>query len=880
MNNKKSWGYLMRRAMLGCFLASAGMAFAGESIVGNVRVQALSPTLVRIEQKGPKGFEDRETLTVVDRDWAGLPLTVEKKDGKVLLKSSAFQIEVPDGAESVVGITLRNPAGDVLHTVSNEDWKADFLPAPGEMSKVWAMPDRPRLVPPPWGATEAPASSTENQETSGWDTANQAQDLYLFLPPGDHAAFRRDFLKLTGKVPMPPLHAFGLWFSRYWPYPEEESLALIDEFRAKGFPLDVLVCDTDWRVGASAGYGVNTKLFPDMKRYLAKAHEKDVRVVFNDHPESQTPGPLDKEELAYRQAGLDSLLNIGADAWWYDKNWSKHLKAPEGLTIEFWGMVVYRDMTLKNRPDRRPLILSNVDGIWGGMRLTPSHPAAHRYPIWWTGDTLAFWEDLRAGIENGVNSGIDRMMPYINEDLGGHILVPTPELFARWVQFGVFSPLPRLHSYPKTAHYPWAYGNEVETINRKYLSLRYQLLPTIYAAARRAYDSGTPLLQRCDLQWPDFPEAAGGLQYLFGDDLLVAPQCYSGLDPVPVALLRTPDGKPGLRAEYFANEQFEGTPVRTDTRPFYDWKVRPPGFPMKNVSVRWTGAFGPVEETAEYEFGLTSKDGSALWIDDVQVINKPRVLKNRQGIELTRARITLEAGKTYPIKLEFFANDGGECQLFFGPVSKTGDTAHQTRTLWLPPGRWQDAWTGERVEGPKTVTVTSDLEHIPIYAREGGMVVTTPVRKSSGVPVWDQVTVDAFVPEAGESVREIYEDDGLSNGYLKDGFSRTRLAMKTENGKTTWSADPAVGDYLPGDFKRDWTVRLHVPKGKEPGEFRVNGQSATGVKVLKPADTRAFPFTGPGAAPGMKSGDVVEFTVPDHPADQPLTIDLTTAATD
>ncbi|MFA7369781.1 MAG: TIM-barrel domain-containing protein, partial [Kiritimatiellales bacterium] len=489
-------------------------------------------------------------------------------------------------------------------------------------------------------------------------------------------------------------------------------------------------------------------------------------------------------------------------------------------------------------------------------------------------DTLAFWEELRAGIENGVNSGIDRMMPYINEDLGGHVLTPTPELFARWFQFGSFSPLPRPHSWPKDAHYPWAYGEEVEKICREYTQLRYKLLPTIYTAVRRTYDTGAPLLQRCDLQWPQYPEAAGGLQYLFGEDLLIAPQCYSGLDPIPASLLKTPDGGPGLRAEYFDNEKLQGTPqlVQVEPRVFYNWAKRPDGLPKNKTSVRWTGTLGPVKETAEYEFGLTSKDGSKLWIGDTELISKSQVLKNRHTIELAKARIKLEAGKSYPIKLEFFAKDSGECNLFMGLTGTIDDTAHQTRSLWLPPGRWQDVWTGEMLEGPKTITVTSDLEHTPIYVREGGMIFTAPLRMSSGTPVWEKLTVDAFVPESGKTVREIYEDDGLSNRYLKEKFSRTGVALSTENGRTALTVEPFVGGFLQKGFKRDWTLRLHLPAGKTASQFSVNGKKADGVKVLKPAETRVFPFTG--EAPGMKSGDVVEFSIPGYSADKNLTVSL------
>ena len=868
----------MNKLIIGVLLTIiAGAAVAEESIVGDVRVQALSPTLVRIEQKGPKGFENRPTLTVVNRDWAGLPLEVSKKGGKVLLTSSAYQVEIPEDAKALTGIILRSSLGQVLYTVSEDDLKFGFLPEPADMQKVWVLPDVPRLVPPAWGATVAPDSCTENKETSGWDTANQAADLYLFVPAGNYAAFRQEFLKLTGPVPLPPLYAFGLWFSRYFPYSDEQLLALGDEFRARGFPLDLLVCDTDWRVGKSFGYAVNTNLFPDMAGYIAKAHAKNIRTMYNDHPEAQTPGSLDPVELAYREKGLNSLLDIGADVWWYDRNWNKHLKPPEGLNLSFWGMVVYHDITLKNRPDQRPLVMSNVEGIMNGASITPSHPAAHRYPIWWTGDTMAFWHMLRSGIENGVTCGIDRMMPYINEDLGGHILEEEPNQFIRWFQYGAFSPLPRPHTAPAVVRTPWTYGEEAEKICREYTQLRYRLLPTIYTAARQVYDDGTPLLQRCDLEWPQYPEAASGLQYLFGKDLLIAPQCSSGLDSIPVALLKTPEGKQGLRAEYFYNQKFEGSPklVRTEDKVFYSYSDRPKGVPKDNVSVRWTGTLGPVGETAEYEFGLLSKDGAKLWIGDTELISRTEILKTRHALGITAGRIKLEAGKSYPVKVEFFQKTGGECNLFMGLAGKIDDAAHQTRSLWLPPGRWQDAWTGETLEGPKTITVTSDLEHTPIYVREGGMIFTTPLRMSSGTPVWEKLTVDAFVPESGKTVREIYEDDGISNGYLKEKFSRTRVAMSTEKGKTTLTVDPSTGGFLPKDFKRDWTLRLHIPAGKTAGQVSVNGKKADGVKVLKPAGTRAFPFTG--AAPGVKSGDVVEFSISGYPADNLLTVDLETA---
>ena len=96
--------------------------------------------------------------------------------------------------------------------------------------------------------------------------------------------------------------------------------------------------------------------------------------------------------------------------------------------------------------------------------------------------------------------------------------------------------------------------------------------------------------------------------------------------------------------------------------------------------------------------------------------------------------------------------------------------------------------------------------------------------------------------------------------------------MNTEKGRTTLTVEPSTGEFLQKDFKRDWTLRLHLPAGKTAAQCNVNGGKADGVKVLKPAEARVFPFTG--AAPGMKSGDVVEFSIPSYSTDKNLTISL------
>lgn len=492
-------------------------------VVGNIRVQPITPYLVRIEQKADQGFEDRATFTVVDRTPGAVDGEIVQTNGKTILATTQYRVSVPDGAQTFEGIRVETPNGRLIHKLAAKDLGPSYLPSPSALPAFWILADNPRAVPPAWGALPPPGN--DGQPHSGWDLTNNAPDLYVFFPQASgYAAFRADFVRLTGPVPMVPLFTFGLWYSRYHPYSEESALEIVDTFRRKHIPLDLFVVDTDWRVGASCGYQVNTNLFPDMRRFIRRAHDVNVRVMFNDHPEPVGDHAMDPKELRFRRDGLASLLDMGADVWWFDRNWHIGLQTPaDGLDKEVWGMRLYHDVTQANRPNQRPLIMSNVDGINNGVLDAPSHPAAHRFPIWWTGDTVGEWKYLRLGVENGVDSGILSLLPYVNEDLGGHHGEVPAEFYTRFMQFGAFSPVTRIHCTTRVSRYPWQYGDRIEKTVGGYFRLRYRLLPTLYTAAHDAYRSGTPILRRCDLEWPQHPEARDNTQYLFGDDLLVAP---------------------------------------------------------------------------------------------------------------------------------------------------------------------------------------------------------------------------------------------------------------------------------------------------------------------------------------------------------------------
>lgn len=506
-------------------LACPQLFASDDVIVGSVRVELMSGSLVRLELKGPEGFENRDTFHIPHRnqtDWTGSRFELATNNDVVEIRTPNYTVHVPQNAGSLNGVVILSADGRPLYNYNGELTNSVWLPAPADKPQVWSFADTPRIIPPTWGLTPPP----KPMSNEGWDLSNNAPDVYVFIPHGDYYQLRKDFLKLTGHTEMPPLFLFGGFDSRWYDYSEATALKQIDDYRAHQIPLDVLVVDTGWRQGASTGYLPNTNLFPNMPRFIQEAHAKDIKVLFNDHPQPLNTNVtgLDPTEMNFRFDGLATLLKEGLDVWWYDRNWYVALVPPApNLRKEVWGMRLYHDTTARIRPDQRALIMANVDGIDNGHRNRPMNVASHRFPFQWTGDIGPAPEYLRRGVENAVHAGIQSLFPYMSEDLGGHTSDPTAEGYIRWIEYGALSPVYRPHCTHNHERMPWAFGPKAETVARNFLNMRYRLLPVFYAAAHENYETGEPLLRRLDLYYPDFSEARRDDEYLLGKNILVAP---------------------------------------------------------------------------------------------------------------------------------------------------------------------------------------------------------------------------------------------------------------------------------------------------------------------------------------------------------------------
>ena len=508
------------------------MSFEGSYEIGDVRVQLLSDTLVRIENRTESGmFENRESWIVTNRlAWAGTEGELVEENGATKVVTENYTVVVPDGGDAEDVYILDADGKELWEYVSRTDTNV-YLPSPSDALTSWYFTDSPRIIPSYEGY-----SPTTEEELQGWSFMSDTTDIFVFLPQGSYTQFCADYVNLTGRTEMVNLSTLGYWDSRYYAYTAETALQQIKDYRDRGYAIDVLVIDTDWRDSSGGwGYEINTDLFPDMAQFLKDCEDLGVEICFNDHPQpvEGTLNGLEGEEVDYRNEHLTLLLSLGVDYWWYDRNWSVALNScdPE-ISVYAFGMYAYHWITedyFNSIADireyaQRAVIMGNVDGVMNGEWRYASDLAAHRYSIQWTGDTHSSMRDLEREIYTTILGGAEVGIPYMSSDLGGHVGSLSEKEYIRWIQYGMLSSVSRVHCVnSQPGRMPWLYGETAEAVFKTYQNIRYRLLPLYYDLARQNYDTGLPITRRVDIAYPQYAEAARNDEYLLGDYILIAP---------------------------------------------------------------------------------------------------------------------------------------------------------------------------------------------------------------------------------------------------------------------------------------------------------------------------------------------------------------------
>ncbi len=379
------------------------------------------------------------------------------------------------------------------------------------------------------------------------------------------------YTQLTGRMPLPPRWMLGYHQSRWSYYPEAEVRELAAQFRRRHIPCDVIHLDIHYL----DGYRIFTwdrERFPDPPQMLRDLREQGFRVIsiidpgvkvdpgYAVHDEGLArdvfcrlpDGPLLKAPVWPGQCYFPDFTDPRARAWWGE------LYGPllEAGIAGFWNDMNEPALFGGEMPHRLPhsyegrgATHGEVHNIYGLQMARASAEGLHslrpdervpvisrsgyaglqRYALVWTGDNQSTWEQLRLGVSMCLNLGMSGIA-FCGPDIGGFAGDCDGELLVRWTQIGALTPFFRNHAaLGSRRQEPWAFGEPYESIVRRWIELRYELLPAIYTAAWQAAQTGQPMMRPLALAYPEDGRTYSlADQFLFGDTLMAAPVGYPG----------------------------------------------------------------------------------------------------------------------------------------------------------------------------------------------------------------------------------------------------------------------------------------------------------------------------------------------------------------
>ena len=404
--------------------------------------------------------------------------------------------------------------------------------------------------------------------TSYWAEGGEMNYYFIYGPQMQDVV--TTYTDLTGKPELPPLWALGYHQCKWSYYPESNLKEVAAKFRELKIPCDALYLDIDYMEGFRC-FTWNKDYFPDPKRMVAELAEDGFKTVVIIDPGIK----IDKEYHIYKEALEKDYFCKRADGpYMKGKVWPGECNFPDytnPAVREWWAGLfkelisdigvkgVWNDMNepavmevpnktfpmdVRHDYDGNPCSHRKAHNIYGTQmaRATyhgvkrfayPKRPfvitrsayaGAQRYTSSWTGDNVATWEHLWI-----ANIQVQRMsisgMGFTGSDIGGFAEQPSGELYARWIQLGVFHPFCRTHSSGDHGDQePWAFDEEVIDITRKFVNLRYQLLPYLYTMFWQYIEEGIPMLKPLVYyDQEDIQTHYRNDEFVFGNQILVCP---------------------------------------------------------------------------------------------------------------------------------------------------------------------------------------------------------------------------------------------------------------------------------------------------------------------------------------------------------------------
>lgn len=556
-------------------------------IVKDYRFTVLTSNLIRVE-KG-QSFCDEATLTFFYRDTKKVDFTYEIKDSLIIIKTSEVSLfyditkELKDNYvifKNDSAKRLLNNDYNLKGTMRTLDateqggfgvypWVTEFdiahLPlGKGIMSRngVAVIDD---VLSPIVLENGQPAERKEEEI-----------DSYLFLYLNDYKKALNEFYMISGYTPLIPRYVLGNWWSRYHPYTDKEYLALLDEFEYEQIPLSVATIDMDWhyidpdtrfkrlelglndkdkygQYGGWTGYTWNEELFPDYKKTLKEIHERNLYITLNLHPRdgirwfesmyeematSMGKDPSTKEVIEFDVTDANYINNYfekvirpyendGVDFWWIDYQQEPTTKIKN--LDPLWALNHYHFLDSKNH-----LILSRYAEL-----------GSHRYPLGFSGDTKQTWDFLKL-ISYFTFTASNTGYTWWSHDIGAHHSGERDDdLYTRWIEFGVFSPINRIHSalMDVVSKEPWLTKKPIELITKEFLRLRHKLIPYIYNYSHLTHTSGKALIEPLYYESPNVDKAYKEESTYYFGELVVSPIISKTKDGYSIKTFYLPKGK-------------------------------------------------------------------------------------------------------------------------------------------------------------------------------------------------------------------------------------------------------------------------------------------------------------------------------------------------
>lgn len=532
-------------------IATRPIALDANVVAGEkYRITVLTEGLIRLEYSEDGIFEDRATQMVFYRDFSSSDYRVVRTGDGIEIHTSRLHLIYNEKEFTSFGLSIQVKGklsayhsiwhyGEEIHDLGGTARTLDL--ADGAIPLDHGVVSR-------FGYSVLDDSHSQVLLQDGWIEPRKKgiRDLYFFGYGHDYKEALHDFYYLCGKTPMLPRYALGNWWSRYYKYTEESYLELMNRFEQENLPFTVAVVDMDWHLvdidpkygSGWTGYTWNRELFPDPVRFLKELHSRGMHTTLNVHPaegvkaheemytemakalgvdyEHEDPINCDVASPEFLEAYFKYLHHPheeeGVDFWWIDWQQGSNSKI-EGLD-PLWILNHFHFLDSR-RNGKRPMTFSRYAG-----------PGSHRYPVGFSGDTVITWESLDfqpyfTATASNVGYG------WWSHDIGGHMLgYKNDEMTARWVQFGIYSPIMRLHSSSSefNGKEPWRYKKETELVVGEALRERHKMLPYLYTMNYRSYQENLPVVMPMYYDYPEVREAYEVRnQFCFGSELIVAP---------------------------------------------------------------------------------------------------------------------------------------------------------------------------------------------------------------------------------------------------------------------------------------------------------------------------------------------------------------------